>query len=277
MERRLSFGDAAIDARLLSSALAVAPEAIVEKTVDRVSILDRAFADQRFRHQVESMLASRIADLAGRDDSPLSLPVLLTSADFLRTRASGPSTARLALSLARSALNIGLTDMALDLLGTSFDAEAAALAAKIPMPPPTSVEAPASQTAKGGVHSGPEATPGSSTSPPSPMPNSPGAAPQPVLPDDDLRMFVARYLDIASAIASAGEAVERFTAEIDQRIRPRHPAAADRLAALVAEATAGFVRDAAGLDGIRKTGAASPEARLLERIRQPDLAGKPGP
>ena len=109
------------------------------------------------------------------------------------------------------------------------------------------------------------------------MPNSPGAAPQQVLPDADLRMFVARYLDIASAIASAGEAVERFTAEIDQRIRPRHPAAADRLAALVAEATAGFVRDAAGLDGIRKTGAASPEARLLERIRQPDLAGKPGP
>lgn len=270
MERRFSFGDAAIDARLLSSALAVAPGSVIEKTIDRVSILDRAFADQRFRHQVESMLAGRIADLAGRDDAPLSLPTLLSSADFLRTRTSGTNMARLALALARSALNTGLTDMALDLLSTSFDAEAATLAARIPRS-----QAPSPQAAVGGgqARSGPEAT----ATPPQPTTGIRETAPQQALPDSDLRTFVARYLDIASAIASPGEAVESFTAKINQRIRPRHPDAADRLINLINEETAGFVRDAAGLDGTAKNGAISPEARLLERIRQPDLGAKPPP
>ena len=97
------------------------------------------------------------------------------------------------------------------------------------------------------------------------------------LPAGELKTFVARYLDITSAVSSPGEAVEGLTAVINERIRPRHPEAADRMAGFIAEETVDFVRDAAGIDGVRKAGNASPEARLLERIRQPDLAGKPTP
>ncbi len=278
LDRRLSFGDAAIDARLLSAAVAVAPASVIETAVDRTSVLDRAFADQRFRHKVEATLAARIADMAGKDDAPLSLPALLASADFLRTRASGPSTARLALALARSALNIGLTDMALDLLDTSFNAEAAALSARIPAPGPTvaAVTEPGHAKPEAGHAAAPathdHGTEGGVAGPAAPAMAGDIAG---ALPDTELQTFVARYLDITSAIASPGEAVEGLTAAIDQRIRPRHPEAADRMASFIAEETVGFVRDAAGIDGARKGGPASPEARLLERIRQPDLAGKP--
>jgi len=296
LERRLSFGDAAIDARLLSNALAEAPSAMIEKAVDRTSILDRAFADQRFRHKVEATLAARIADMAGKDDAPLSLPALLASADFLRTRASGPSTARLALALARSALNIGLTDMALDLLETSFNAEAAALAARIPapgIPAAAPVTEPAGHAAPAPGHGaeptahdhGSEASTNAlaphdhgvedATAPPAAAAKSEAVAG--ALPDEELKTFVARYLDITSAVSSPGDAVEGLTATINERIRPRHPEASDRMAGFIAEETVRFVRDAAGIDGVRKTGKPSPEAKLLERIRQPDLGGKPPP